>query len=58
MKLMLNAPNIYLYREYVDFRKSINGLAAIIESNTVITRKYSKSLLVIYRNCLIFVTHS
>ena len=34
MKSMLSAPNIYLYREYVDFRKSINGLAAIIEAET------------------------
>lgn len=34
MKHMLSAPNVYLYREYVDFRKSINGLAAIIESDT------------------------
>ncbi|MDD1828630.1 IS66 family insertion sequence element accessory protein TnpB [Photobacterium sp. ZSDE20] len=34
MKRMLSAPNIYLYREAVDFRKSINGLAAIIESET------------------------
>lgn len=34
MKRMLNAPNIYLYRESVDFRKSINGLAALIESDT------------------------
>ncbi|WP_305842926.1 IS66 family insertion sequence element accessory protein TnpB [Photobacterium leiognathi] len=34
MKLMLTAPDIYLYRECVDFRKSINGLAAIIENNT------------------------
>ncbi|WP_413114129.1 IS66 family insertion sequence element accessory protein TnpB [Thaumasiovibrio sp. DFM-14] len=31
---MLSPPNIYLYREAVDFRKSINGLAAIIESET------------------------
>ncbi|MGR5067949.1 IS66 family insertion sequence element accessory protein TnpB [Vibrio alfacsensis] len=31
---MLSAPEIYLYRESVDFRKSINGLAAIIESDT------------------------
>ncbi len=29
MKRMLSAPNIYLYREFVDFRKSINGLAAM-----------------------------
>ena len=34
MKCMLSAPEIYLYRESVDFRKSINGLAAIIESDT------------------------
>ncbi|MEF1255378.1 IS66 family insertion sequence element accessory protein TnpB [Vibrio sp. M260112] len=34
MKRMLNAPEIYLYRESVDFRKSLNGLAAIIESDT------------------------
>ncbi len=34
MKRMLSPPNIYLYREAVDFRKSINGLAAIIESET------------------------
>ncbi|WP_226972500.1 IS66 family insertion sequence element accessory protein TnpB [Vibrio navarrensis] len=31
---MLSAPEIYLYRESVDFRKSINGLAAIIENDT------------------------
>ncbi|MEZ8579182.1 IS66 family insertion sequence element accessory protein TnpB [Vibrio splendidus] len=31
----LNAPPaIYLYRDFVDFRKSINGLAAIIEGET------------------------
>lgn len=34
MKRMLSAPTIYLYREVVDFRKSINGLAAIVESDT------------------------
>ncbi|MGR2849197.1 IS66 family insertion sequence element accessory protein TnpB [Vibrio vulnificus] len=34
MKRMLSAPNVYLYREFVDFRKSINGLAAIIEAET------------------------
>ncbi len=34
MKNMLSAPNIYLYRQSIDFRKSINGLAAIIESET------------------------
>ncbi|MEZ8319493.1 IS66 family insertion sequence element accessory protein TnpB [Vibrio splendidus] len=34
MKRMLSDPEIYLYRESVDFRKSINGLAASIESDT------------------------
>ncbi len=34
MKRMLSAPEIYLYRDSVDFRKSINGLVAIIESET------------------------
>ncbi|MFA1575100.1 MULTISPECIES: transposase [Vibrio] len=34
MKGMLSAPDIYLYRESVDFRKSINGLAAIIGNDT------------------------
>lgn len=29
------APNVYLYREFVDFRKSINGLMMIIESKTI-----------------------
>ncbi len=32
MKGLINPPAIYLYREFVDFRKSINGLAALIES--------------------------
>ncbi|MCE0493824.1 IS66 family insertion sequence element accessory protein TnpB [Vibrio salinus] len=31
---LTNPPAIYLYREYVDFRKSINGLAALVESET------------------------
>ncbi len=34
MKRMLTAPDIYLYKKCVDFRKSINGLAAIIENDT------------------------
>ncbi|MGF2846976.1 IS66 family insertion sequence element accessory protein TnpB [Vibrio anguillarum] len=37
MKGMLSAPDIYLYRESVDFRKSINGLAAIIENDIGLT---------------------
>ncbi len=35
MKHMLSAPEIYLYRESVDFRKSINGLAAMIEMQLI-----------------------
>lgn len=34
MKGLMSPPAIYLYREFVDFRKSINGLAALIESET------------------------
>ncbi|MGR5144889.1 IS66 family insertion sequence element accessory protein TnpB, partial [Photobacterium sp. DNB23_23_1] len=34
MRGLVNPPQIYLYREFVDFRKSINGLAALVESET------------------------
>jgi transposase len=34
MRGITDAPAIYLYREFVDFRKSINGLAALVESET------------------------
>ena len=34
MKGLTHAPAIYLYREYVDFRKSINGLAVLVEAET------------------------
>ena len=34
MKGLMRPPAIYLYREFVDFRKSINGLAALVESET------------------------
>jgi transposase len=34
MRGLTNAPAIYLYREFVDFRKSINGLAALVECET------------------------
>ncbi|RZP72271.1 IS66 family insertion sequence hypothetical protein, partial [Vibrio vulnificus] len=34
MNQLSNSPAIYLYREFVDFRKSINGLAALVESET------------------------
>jgi len=32
MKMFNNVPEVYLHCQYVDFRKSINGLAAIVES--------------------------
>jgi transposase len=34
MNGLINPPAIYLYRAFVDFRKSINGLAALVESDT------------------------
>lgn len=34
MNGLIHPPAIYLYRAFVDFRKSINGLAALIESDT------------------------
>ena len=34
MKGLTHPPAVYLYREFVDFRKSINGLAALVESET------------------------
>ncbi|HHY0447936.1 TPA: IS66 family insertion sequence element accessory protein TnpB [Vibrio parahaemolyticus] len=60
MKRMLRAPDIYLYCESVDFRKSINGLATIIENDTDIplgtgalflsTNKQRDKLKVLYWN--------
>tara|TARA_R110001592_G_scaffold362074_1_gene674823 strand:- start:13667 stop:14017 length:351 start_codon:yes stop_codon:yes gene_type:complete len=32
MKMFVSPPRIYLHRQFVDFRKSINGLSVIIES--------------------------
>lgn len=32
MKMFVNAPDVYLHCPFVDFRKSINGLSAIVES--------------------------
>mgnify|MGYP000108318932 CR=1 FL=1 len=32
MKMFVEPSNIYLHRQFVDFRKSINGLSAIVES--------------------------
>ena len=31
MKMFVDPPPIYLYRDIVDFRKSINGLALVVE---------------------------
>ena len=33
MKLFVDPPQVYLHRDFVDFRKSINGLAAIVEAD-------------------------
>jgi transposase len=32
MKMFVDVPEVYLCNQFVDFRKSINGLAAIVES--------------------------
>ena len=32
MKMFVDVPSVYLCRQFVDFRKSINGLAAIVEA--------------------------
>lgn len=32
MKMFFNTPTVYLCAEFVDFRKSINGLAALVEA--------------------------
>jgi transposase len=31
MKIFIDAPEVYLYRDTVDFCKKINGLTAIVE---------------------------
>lgn len=32
MRMFVEPPDIYLHRQFVDFRKSINGLAMIVET--------------------------
>jgi transposase len=32
MKMFVDVPEVYLYSQFVDFRKSINGLTAIVEA--------------------------
>ncbi len=31
MKMFIDVPEVFLYRDFVDFRKSINGLVMIVE---------------------------
>ena len=31
MKMFLDVTAVYVYRDFVDFRKSINGLVALVE---------------------------
>ena len=33
MKLFVAPPQVYLQRDFIDFRKSINGLAALVETD-------------------------
>ncbi len=37
MKMFINVDTVYLHRELVDFRKSINGLAIIVESEMTLS---------------------
>ena len=37
MKMFVEPPAIYLYKQPVDFRKSINGLSAIVESEMALS---------------------
>ena len=36
MKLFVVPPQVFLHRDFVDFRKSINGLAAIVEAHNTL----------------------
>ena len=38
MKIFTNVPDVFLYRDFVDFRKSINGLSAIVEQQMQLSR--------------------
>ncbi|ARC95148.1 transposase (plasmid) [Vibrio coralliilyticus] len=51
MKRMLETPHVYLYRQAVDFRKSINGLAAIVESDTALPLCSGALFLFTNRSC-------
>lgn len=45
MKMFVGAGDIYLHREFVDFRKSINGLVAIVEQEMQLS-PFEKALFV------------
>ena len=45
MKLFVDAPVIYLYRDPVDFRKAVNGLALIVEQQMELS-PFSEALFV------------
>ena len=38
MRMFVEVSAVYLHREPVDFRKSINGLAVIVEANTTLSK--------------------
>ena len=37
MKMFSGVPEVFLYRDFVDFRKSINGLSLIVEQQMVLS---------------------
>jgi len=45
MNWFTDLPTIYLHREYVDFRKAVNGLCAIVEQD-LLMNPYDESLFV------------
>ena len=38
MRMFVDVPTVYLCADAVDFRKSINGLAALVEAELELTR--------------------
>ena len=44
MKMFVEPPAIYLHKAPVDFRKSINGLSAIVESEMALSLSAAKTL--------------
>ena len=37
MKMFSGVPEVFLYRDFVDFRKSINGLSLIVEQQMILS---------------------